>query len=128
MLCAEESSKGESKDLKISNKFFETLIKHIIAKTEEPSLKEQIGVAFKVAWTNQEGEDVDNISVEENSNAAEEIPTQEVQSTDVIAKYKDLISEYNGKKGVSIKAFCSERKIDEEEFKYAQRELIKQSK
>lgn len=123
-LCAANGS-SENEDTKISNEFLGVLIKHIITKMEEPQLTEQIKAAFKSAWDNKEEEIQEPSNVDEAEDA-DEIPTIESQSTDVIEKYRDLISQYNKMKGVKISKFCMDNNIDENEFKYARKELMKQ--
>lgn len=122
-LCAKGGSDG-NEDIRINNEFFAFLVKHLITKMKEPSIREQIYAAFKVAMSNDDDSETVDSMLEETP-IDDEIPTPESQSTDVIDKYRDSINEYNKLVGVKIKNFCSERNINETEFRYARNELKK---
>lgn len=124
-LCAKGNSVGDE-DVKINNEFFTFLIKHLIEKMKEPSIDEQIKAAIKVAMKPDDSESSESSS--EDAPIDDEIPTPESQSMDVIDKYRDLINEYSKMQGVKITTFCSERNIDETEFRYARTELMKNKK
>lgn len=125
-LCATSGS-SDNEDTKISNGFFGVLVKHLTQMMEEPSFGEQVKAAFRNLWYNNEDE-TKNYSVEEETEDVDEIPTPEAQTNDVIEKYRDSINEYNKLAGVKIKSFCSERNINETEFRYARNELKKKEK